>query len=78
MEVSLEWGATRICTRAYLFLVYINYLEEGVTGNILKFADDAKLFRKLRKLEIDKLHDDIDKCVRWSKKIADVIQFWEM
>ena len=24
-----------------LFLVYINDLEEGVTGNILKFADDT-------------------------------------
>ena len=30
-----------------LFLVYINDLEEGVTGKILKFADDAKLFRKV-------------------------------
>ena len=29
-----------------LFLVYINDLEEGVTGKILKFADDTKLFRK--------------------------------
>ena len=29
-----------------LFLVYINDLEEGVTGSILKFADDTKLFRK--------------------------------
>ena len=29
-----------------LFLVYIDDLEEGVTGNILKFADDTKLFRK--------------------------------
>ena len=29
-----------------LFLVYINDLEEGVTGNILKFADDTKLFTK--------------------------------
>ena len=28
-----------------LFLVYIDDLEEGVTGNILKFADDTKLFR---------------------------------
>ena len=28
-----------------LFLVYINVLEEGVTGKILKFADDTKLFR---------------------------------
>ena len=33
-----------------LFLVYINDLEEGVTGNILKFADDTKL----RKLGINK------------------------
>ena len=37
-----------------LCLVYIDDLEEGVTGNILKFADDTKLFRKLRKLEIKK------------------------
>ena len=29
-----------------LFLVYINDLEKGVTGSILKFADDTKLFRK--------------------------------
>ena len=29
-----------------LFLVYINDLEEGVTGSILKFADHPKLFRK--------------------------------
>ena len=37
-----------------LFLVYINDLEEGVTGKILKFADDTNLFKKLRKLEINK------------------------
>ena len=29
-----------------LFLVYSNNLEEGVTGKILKFADETKLFRK--------------------------------
>ncbi len=39
-----------------LCLVYIDDLEEGVTGNILKFADDTKLFRKLRKLEINKTY----------------------
>ena len=33
-----------------LFLVYINYLEEGVTGKILKFADDTKLFRKTKEI----------------------------
>ena len=31
-----------------LVLVYINDLEEGVSGRILKFADDTKLFRKIK------------------------------
>ena len=52
-----------------LFLVYIDDLEEGVTGNILKFADDTKLFRKTKEIgEKQKLQDDIDKLVRWSEK----------
>ena len=38
-----------------LFLVYINDLEEGITGSILKFADDTKQFRKTNKLEIKKI-----------------------
>ena len=33
-----------------LFFVYINDLEEGVTGKILKFADDTKLFRKVKEI----------------------------
>ena len=33
-----------------LFLVYINDLEEGVTGKILKFADDTKLFTKTKEI----------------------------
>ena len=33
-----------------LFLIYINDLEEGVTGNILKFADDTKLLRKVKEI----------------------------
>ena len=52
-----------------LFLVYIDDLEEGVTGNILKFADDTKLFRKTKEIgDKKKLQDDIDKLVRWSEK----------
>ena len=52
-----------------LFLIYINDLEEGVTGKILKFADDTKLFRKVKEIG-DKQHlqDDIDKLVKWSEK----------
>ena len=33
-----------------LFLVYIDDLEEWVTCNILKFADDTKLFRKTKEI----------------------------
>ena len=33
-----------------LFLVYINDLEGGVTGKLLKFADDTKLFRKVKEI----------------------------
>ena len=52
-----------------LCLVYIDDLEEGVTGNILKFADDTKLFRKTKEIgDKQKLQDDIDKSVRWSEK----------
>ena len=40
-----------------LFLVYINDLEEGVTGKILKFADDSNYLEKLWKLEINKIYN---------------------
>ena len=51
-----------------LFLIYINDLEEGITGNILKFADDTKLFRKVKEIgDKQKLQDDIDKFVKWSE-----------
>ena len=52
-----------------LFLVYINDLEEGVTGKILKFVDDTKLFTKTKEIG-DKffLQDDIDKLVKWSEQ----------
>ena len=50
-------------------MVYINDLEEGVTGKILKFADDTKLFRKVKEIgDKQKLQDDIDKLVKWSDK----------
>ena len=52
-----------------LFLVYINDLEEGVTCRILTFADDTKLFRKAKEIgDKHKIHDDIDKLVKWSEK----------
>ena len=52
-----------------LLLGYINDLEEGVTGSILKFADDTKLFKKTKEIgDKQNLQDDIDKLVKWSEK----------
>ena len=52
-----------------LFLVYINDLEKGVIGKILKFADDTKLFTKTKEIGDNFfLQDDIDKLVKWSEK----------
>ena len=60
-----------------LFLVYINDLEEGVTGSILKFADDTKLFRKTKEIGDNFfLQDDIDKLVKWSEKWQMLFKHW--
>ena len=59
-----------------LFLVYINDLEQGVTGKTLKFADDTKLFRKAKEIgDEQKLQDDIDKLVKWSEKLEMLFNF---
>ena len=39
-----------------LLLVYITDLEEGITGSILKFADDTKLFRKTKEIGDKKIY----------------------
>ena len=52
-----------------MHFIYINDLEEGVTSKILKFADDTKLFRKIKgNGDIQQLQDDIDKLIKWSEK----------
>ena len=50
MEISLSGVPKGSVLGPISFLVYINDLEEGVTGNILKFADDTKLFTKTREI----------------------------
>ena len=52
-----------------LFLIYINDLDDSITSNVLKFADDSKLFRKVN-TDGDKQHlqNDLDRLVKWSEK----------
>ena len=64
-----EWGTTGISIRPYTVLIYINDLEDDISSKVLKFADDAKVFRKITN-DTDKqsLQDDLDKLVKWSEK----------
>ena len=52
-----------------LFLIYINDLDDSITSNVLKLADDTKLFRKVN-TDGDKQHlqNDLDRLVKWSEK----------
>ena len=52
-----------------LFLIYINDLDDSITSNVLKFADDTKRFRKVN-TDGDKQHlqNDLDRLVKWSEK----------
>ena len=36
-----------------LFLIYINDLKDDIISKVLKFAIDAKLFKKLKVMQID-------------------------
>ena len=59
-----------------LFLIYINDLDDSITSNVLKFADDTKLFRKVN-TDGDKQHlqNDLDRLVKWSEKWQRLFNF---
>ena len=52
-----------------LFLIYINDLDDDITSKVLKFADDTKMFRKIKN-DADRQHlqDDLNKLIEWSEK----------
>ena len=52
-----------------LFLIYFNDLDDDITSNVLKCADDTTVFRKVNN-DSDKQHlqNDLDKLVKWSEK----------
>ena len=51
-----------------LFLIFMDDLEEGLTSEVLKFADDTKIFRRVNSEgDREMLHSDLDRLVQWSE-----------
>ena len=70
LVISFVWGTTRISIRTYIILnIYISDLDGNRTSNVLKFADDTKVFRKVN-TDGDKQHlqNNLDRLVKWSEK----------
>ena len=61
-----------------LLIQYTNDLDDNITSNVLKFADDTKVFRKA-KTDGDKQHltNDLGKLVKWSEKWEMLFNFWK-
>ena len=50
-----------------LFLIYINDIDDSVCNNLLKFADDTKVFSVVRNdKDINKLQNDLVNLGKWS------------
>jgi len=59
-----------------LFLIYINDLDDDIASKVLKFADDTKLFRKIKQNgDYEHLQDDLDKLIKWSEKWQQLFNF---
>ena len=58
----------RLVLEPILFLIYINDLDDDITSNVLKFADDTKVFIKYKTdAARHKLQDDLNKLTEWSE-----------
>ena len=52
-----------------LNLIYVNDLDSNITINVLKFADDTNIFRKVNNAgDRQHLQNDLDILVKWSEK----------
>ena len=70
LEIGFEWSTAGISTGTYFILnIYINDLDDDITSKVLKFADDTKVFRKIKSdADIQHLQDDLNKLIEWSEK----------
>ena len=59
-----------------LFLIHINDLDNNITSNLLKLADDTKVLRRVNN-DGDKQHlqNNLEKLVKWSEKWQMLFKF---
>ena len=69
-QLLFDWSHCVNCSLERVpMLVYINDLEDGVVSNILKFADDTKIFGRVQtRQECRTLQDDLNRLDQWSAK----------
>ena len=74
---SFEWSTSRISIKTFIILnIYINNLDDNIKSNVLKFADDTKVFRKINTGgDKQHLHNDVDKLVKRSEKWQIILNF---
>ena len=54
---------------ALLFLVYINDLDAGLINELLKFADDTKVFGKVTDgSDRESIQEDLNRLVKWADR----------
>jgi hypothetical protein len=59
-----EW-----CFRTTAFLIYVNDIDAAASSNLLKFADNTKLFWAVASQQVvEKLQDDIKLLREWSNE----------
>ena len=51
-------------------------MKDDISTKVLKFAENTKVFRNVTNVtDKQSLQDDLDKLVKWSEKMANVIKF---
>ena len=65
LEISFDWASQGSLLGPSLFLIYIKDLDDNITSNVLKFADETNIFRRVNN-DSDKQHiqNDIDRLMK--------------